>query len=115
MSWSSKHPAVLIEEIRALHSNLLTIQERNDKPCDHYTVRPGYLPCPHPKCTELPRHAADTLRIVRWKPGMGPGFTWLPEEGVSPTDTAYDEEIWLRKEVQVLPFRDRLWAWVKVK
>lgn len=65
-------------------------RDRNQKACDHVTLRPPYLPCPAPECFGLdPKHK---LRIMRYRDTPGLRYALDPK----PHGSDIEEEVWQR-------------------
>jgi hypothetical protein len=92
--------------INSLYKDLTdaTIQ-RNRKPCDHITLRPAYMCCPHPECLSIPG-SGNRIYVMR------PPNTWFRMDIDSDQKMMLDEECWERGELRVN--LEKFWTWRRV-
>lgn len=89
-----------------LYREKVATMERGGKPCEHVTLRPPHLPCPHPNCCSF---RGPVFSVMRQREPAG----WVYGE-LTPAISRCEREDWERLPIDGL-YPERLWGWRRVR
>jgi hypothetical protein len=100
------HP-ILEQIVRELHQKMVeALRDRNGRACSHVTLRPPYLPCPHPDC--YPKEAGVRFPLVVERTPERVDYRYMAEESLPPME----QEVWWRAKMD-LGDQGLIYAWLK--
>lgn len=83
-------------------------RDRRGHVCEHVTLRPQWLPCPHPDCTT---GSGRYFRFMSYKTTF-PELSWRAMSGADLASIDCNTETWERTKLSPAP-GEEFWAWRK--